>query len=280
MPRSLRLVALILLAGCSGTSSTPTAPPDDAAERAARQVWLGLDDAAAGFDTRGEASEADPVQTCDGPFGTWFTDFGVRGLACLAAQVAAPASLVALAPAPPFESGPHRAAGEAVDLDLSAPRAFGHYDPAFVRWAWATAVPEGAAVRAMVAPVYRRRVARLARTYWLTHADLAAAGFPERTPAGPLLGYATFLDGGPVPAGAQAYESPGFSVFAFTDRSETLLPDIGLPIANDWEAKYEANAAYGFWLRRRADGTHGLWRDGLRDLLAAFDADWLAEHEG
>ena len=83
-----------------------------------------------------------------------------------------------------------------------------------------------------------------------------------------------------VPAGAEAYESAGFSVFAFTDRSETLLPEIGLSVGNEWELKYEANTAYGFWLRRRADGTHADFRDGLRDLLSALDAEWLAAHDG
>lgn len=277
MTRSLALFVLCLLVGCAGASPAGDAP----GERAARLVWAGLDDAAARFVEQGDRGPAlDTVETCDGPFGTWFADFGVRGLACTAAQVVPPTTLLGLAPTQPFDSGPHMASSDGLDLDLTSDRAFGHYDPAFVRWAWSAAVPDGAAERALIRPIYRRHVARLARIYWLTHEDLVAGGFPEATPAGPLADYARFLDGGPVPAGAEAYESAGFSVFAFTDRSETLLGEIDMTVGNEWELKYEANTAYGFWLRRRADGTHGDFRDGLRDLLSALDAEWLAAREG
>ena len=277
MTRSLTLFVLCLLVGCAGASPAGEAPY----ARAARVIWFGLDDAAARFVERGDTGPAlDTVETCDGPFGTWFADFGIRGLACTAAQVGSPPSVLGLAPAPPFVSGPHTASEDGLDLDLTADRAFGHYDPAFVRWAWSAAIPDGTAERALIQPIYRRHVARLARIYWLTHQDLVDGGFPDATPIGPLKDYARFLDGGPVPAGAEAYESAGFSVFAFTDRSETLLSEIGLPVGNEWELKYEANTAYGFWLRRRADGTHADFRDGLRSLLSALDAEWLAIHSG
>ena len=279
MPRSLALFVLCLLVGCAGAS--PSGGADSSASRAVRLVWAGLDDAAARFVEQGDRGPAlDAVETCDGPFGTWFADFGVRGLACTAAQVVQPTTLLALAPTQPFQSGPHGASADGLDLDLTSDRAFGHYDPSFVRWAWSAAIPDGTAERALIQPIYRRHVARLARIYWLTHQDLVDGGFPDATPIGPLKDYARFLDGGPVPAGAEAYESAGFSVFAFTDRSETLLSEIGLPVGNEWELKYEANTAYGFWLRRRADGTHADFRDGLRSLLSALDAEWLATHSG
>ena len=38
---------------------------------------------------------------------------------------------------------------------------------------------------------------------------------------------------------------------------------------------YEADTAFGFWLRRRGDGTQGHWRDGLERLLATYDGEWL-----
>ncbi len=259
---------LVFLAACSGAPAAPGGA-------AFADVWAGLDGAARPFET--VALDASVV--CDPTFATWFVDFGVRGLACVAAQTvapAAPATLVARAPVAPFRSGPHAVSASGVDLDLDADRAFGHYDPAFVRWLADAAVPTGPAA-VLAAPVYRRHVARLARVYWLTHADLAAAGFPASTPDGPLADYARYLDGGPVPDGMEAYESQdGFSVYAFTDRSERLVDEIGLPVGNEWEIKYEANTAYGFWLRRRADGTHAEWRDALQGLLRAYDADWLA----
>ena len=269
-------LGLVFLAGCASAPAAPGSaaasdPPSAPAAGDLADVWAGLDAAAAGL-----AGRAPDV--CSGPFGTWFSEWGTRGLACVAAQVVDPASFLARAPVAPFESGPHVATEDAVRLDLAAARSFGHYDPAFVRWVVEAGVPDGAAARRLAKPIYDRRLARLARIYWLTHQDLARSGFPGDVPAGPLAAYAAFLDGGPA---ADGYgEDDTFAVFAFTERSEALLPDVGLPVANDWTAKYEANTAYGFWLRRRADGTHALWLDGLRQLLDAFDASWLAAHGG
>jgi hypothetical protein len=266
----LVLAAIVLLTGCGGGRAATDAPPE--LELALLDVWVGLDEAFAGL--AGRAEEA-----CDASFGTWFEDFGVRGLACAAAHVVAPTNFVARAPVAPFRSGPHTAIADRVRLDLSAPRDFGRYDPAFVTWVATNAIPgpKNAEVRALTQPVYDRRVRRLARTYWLTHADLEASGFPESLPAGPLADYAAFLDGAPAPDGDVHDAGEGFSVFAFTGLSEALLPQIGVPIGNAWTAKYEANTAYGFWIRRRLDGTLGAWHDGLRRLLQTYDAAWLAE---
>ena len=267
--------ALAVLAGCASAPSVPDpvdggdpSPSPGAADLA--DVWAGLDEAAAGLAGRGP-------DVCAGPFGTWFPEWGARGLACVAAQVVDPASFLGRAPVAPFESGPHQATEAAVRLDLTS-RSFGHYDPAFVRWLVEAGVPDGAATRQLAKPIYDRRLARLARVYWLAHRDLARDGFPDDVPAGPLAAYAAYLDGGPADDGVGGGDT--FAVFAFTERSEALLPDIGLPVENDWTVKYEANTAYGFWLRRRSDRTHALWLDGLRQLLEAFDAGWLAAHGG
>jgi hypothetical protein len=235
-------------------------------------MWRGLD---AGFSFVAERE----VEACSEAYGTWFAGFGVRGLACAATAFRAPAAVVAAAGVPPFVRGPHLASDEGFVLDLDAPRAFGHYDPAFVRWLVAHGVPEA---NALTQPVYDRRLQRLARVYWLTYADMAVEGFPRSTPAGALSDYAVFLEGGAAPDGAEGYDASGnpnggFSVFAFTARSERLLPRVGAPPAvNEWEVKYEANTAYGFWLRRRADGTLPIWRDGLERLLSAYDAEWFS----
>jgi len=263
--RPSALVLLALLAGCSG-GGTATGTP--AAGGALLDLWPGLDDGVA---------SAGQGEVCVQPFGTYFADFGIRGLACAAGQAASPASVVARAPVAPFVSGPHLATDRAVRLDLNAENAFGHYDPAFVRWLTAAAIPEGQTARVLAQPIYDRHLARLARIYWLARLDLGSDGYPASTPVGPLAAYADYLEGGPVPDGMEGHEG-GFAVFAFTDRSEGLLPQIDLRIGNEWTAKYEANTAFGFWLRRRADGTQALWRDALGDLLQAFDADWLAAH--
>ena len=279
MARRLFALLALPLAACS-TGRAPDGPAPSADVAALANVWAGLDGAAAALSGR----EPD---VCGGAFGTWFTDFGVRGLACLAAQAESPGAVLGRAPVAPFHRGPHTASAAAVRLDLDAPRAFGHYDPAFVRWLVGAGVPDAddAAVVALTKPVYDRRLARLARVYWLTRRDLERGGFPAKAPPGPAAQYAAFLDGAAVPAGAEGRDADGtpnggFSVFAFTPTSERLLPDVGLPVENEWTVTYEANTAYGFWLRRRADGTEGLWHDGLRRLLRTYDAGWLARTGG
>ena len=266
MRRLSALASVLTLAACTGGGSSAGgggAP----ARGALLDVWGGLDAGVAQI--AGREPEA-----CGEPFGTWFT-WGTRGLACSAAQVVAPTAFVDRAPVAPFRAGPHTATAARVQLDLGAPVGFGHYDPAFVRWLAQAAIPEGGAARAIAQPVYDRRVSRLAHAFWLTHDDLVRGGFPDRTPPGAATDYAEFLKAGAEPG------ATGFSVFAFVDQSNRLLPKLNIPPSvNEWEGRYELNTAYAWWLRRRADGTHAEWHDALRQLLAAFDADWLARHGG
>ncbi len=268
---SRRALALVLVcvvgsfvpaAGCAGSRPAGDVLLD---------VWSGLDHAVASVDGRAP-------DLCGEPYGTWFVDFGVRGIACAAGQVVPAPALVARAPAAPFRHGPHLVSRSNVRLELDAPRDFGHYDPAFVRWLAGAAVPRSSAAVALTRPVYERRVARLARVYWLTRRDLAGGGFPAHVPAGTPAAYAAFLDGAPAPEGARHDE--GFSVLAFSDLAETVAPRLDLVVGNPWEVTYEANTAYGFWLRRRADGTEALWHAGLRTLLARYDGAWLASNGG
>ena len=274
--RRLAFVSLLAAAGCAGASAG-----SGPASLSYFMTW-------AGYPTAFESVADDAPARCGDAFGTWFADWGVRGIACVAAHAAAradnaapdPAVLLADAPMAPFQSGPH-ALGTAEGLALDAPRAFGRYDPAFVRWLADAAIPADDVTVALTATTYDRFFRRTARIYWLTYADLAAGGFPERTPGGPLADYAAFLDGGAVPDGAEGRgldlePNGGFSVFAFSDRSETLIPALGLPVGNDWTVKYEGNTAYGFWLRRRADGTLAEWRGALERLVRTYDAGWIA----
>ena len=259
----LVLALLVGLAACSGAPDVADTPP------ALLDVWVGLDDAAESLaDFEGSSCEPD--------FGTYFENFGVRGLSCMAAEVMDPTRFVSRAGGRAFESGPHTTTAEYFHLNLNSERDFGHYDEAFVDWLIDNGiVGEGRPVmRALTQPIYNTHIRRLARIYWLTYEDIEADGFPGSTPAGILSDYANFLDGGPIPDGAEAYEG-GFSVFAFTELSEGLLPRIGLRLTNEWEAKYEANTAFGFWLRRRVDGTHEQWRDGLKRLLETYDGEWV-----
>jgi len=262
--RVLFLALFGSLAACSGPPNETDTPP------ALLDAWVGLDDAH-------EALGGIEGNPCANDFGTWFHEFGARGLACVAAKAMDPPRLIARAGGSAFESGPHTATSESLHLDLNSERDFGHYNEDFVAWLIDNGiVGEGRPVlRALTQPIYNSHLRRLARIYWLTYEDMEADGFPRSTPAGILSDYAGFLDGGPIPDGAEAYEG-GFSVFAFTDLSEGLLPRIGLRLSNEWEAKYEANTAFGFWLRRRVDGTQEQWRDGLERMLEAYDGEWLA----
>lgn len=292
---ALLLAGLAACAGPAAEPDPPAVPPASAPEPEGPgdliDVWAAVPVGMA------RLGGADVPDVCDGPFGTWFAGFGVRGLACAASQKVPLGEAAGRAPVPVWTGGPHFLDGPGLDLGLYAARDFGRYNPEFVRWAVANAVPRSPAGVALARPVYERHVRRLARVYWLSYASLAADGFPDRLPAGGPAAYAAYLDGGPVPEGAAGYvydgaeaRESGVSVFAlFDERSGPIAAAVTRQMApraregvvtdwNEWEVRYEANTALGFWLRRRADGTLALFHGGLADVLGTFDAEWLAAH--
>ena len=258
----LALAFLLLLPACSGR--LPEAePPGDAL----LDLWAVL--------PQGMATVNAP-DDCDAPFGTWFEDFGVRGLACGANQGAELAEAASRAPMPIWTSGPHQLDADGLQLELTSERDFGRYNSAFVEWAVANAVPRTEGAARIAQPVYDRYVQRLARTYWLTLVDLEADGFPESLPAGSVSEYAAYLNGGPMPGEPSYYG--GVSVYTlFADQAEPIAERLQRPNDNIYEGIYEACTAYGFWVRRHTDGTADAFRTGLQDLLRALDPDWLAE---
>ena len=273
--RARRLWAAALVAfavGCSAPRPAGSASARPGAEALPR-LWaaLGATDPLPGEMVSGLA--------CNVRFGTYSSDYGTRGLACRVNAVLALAPVVAAAPVPVFASGPHGPTAERLGLEFEGDD-FGHYNPAFVAWAVETGIPgeRSTAVRVATQPVYDALFRRLARVHWLTYGRLEAVGFPVTTPLGPEKDYARYLQGGPLGAGATDYY-PGFSMSAFSDANEALPGALG--IAEDdldrYAALYEANTATGFWLRRRADGTLAAFHDGLRRLLATYDASWLAD---
>jgi len=268
MHRLLTLVPLVLLSACSGRPPEAEAPGD-----ALLDLWAAVPVGMDGL------ANADVSTVCDAPFGTWFEDFGVRGLACAANQGLELASAAGRAPARIWTSGPHQLDANGLALNLTEERDFGHYDPEFVEWAIANAVPRTEGARRIAQPIYTQYVQRLARVYWLTRLDLRADGFPETLPTGAPADYAAYLEGGPVPESAGGYEG-GISVFSlFDDRGQGIAARLGQPVDSAWRIRYEANTAYGFWIRRHADGTDRAFVDGLRDLLLALDAEWLAANQ-
>ena len=286
----MRGPAVLLLLGLAACAGPAPASPSEA-EDALIDVWAAVPVGLA------RLAGADVPAVCSRSFGTWFGSFGVRGLACAADQKVRLAEAAGRAPGAVWTGGPHRLDGPG--LDLTAPRDFGRYNPGFVRWAVANAVPTSPAAVALARPVYDAHVQRLARVYWLGYRSLEADGFPDRLPAGGAAAYAAYLEGGPVPEGAAGYvfdgsggRESGVSVFVLFDgRSRPIAAALTRQMAppagdgvvtdwNEWEVRYEANTALGFWVRRRADGTLALFHDGLAELLATFDAEWLAADGG
>ena len=264
MRRALAVLPL-LLAACSGRPPE-TEPPADALLDLWAAVPVGM----------ATLAEADVPAVCDGPFGTWFEDFGVRGVACAVDQKVRLGAAAGRAPAPVWRSGPHRLGADGLDLNLQAGRDFGHYEPAFVRWAVANGVPRSEGAARLAQPVYDRHLQRLARVYWLVYQELAAGGFPEAVPDGAPRDYAAYLDGGPVPSDV-AYEG-GVSVhLLFRELSDGIVAELVPRGGYEWHVRYEANTAYGFWLRRRADGTAALFSEGLRDVIETLDSAWMAD---
>lgn len=176
-----------------------------------------------------------------------------------------------------FVASPHSVNAETVSLNFNSNRGFGHYNAEFVDWVVENGVVgEGRpALRAATQPIYDAYVKRVARIYYVAYQDLAAAGFPQTTPEGIVRDYARFLEGGAVPESNER-RFGSFSTLAFDSLSERLLPDIQMPINNEYHATYDFGIAFGFWVRRRADGTQQHWHDGLVRLLETYDGAWLA----
>ena len=264
MRHAVLLALAVTLAACSRPPSGDDGPP------ALLDAWTAL--------------QPDPTSEspfvgfgeCDG-FTGYVTTLGARGLACVLHDRRGVGLTLSLYDGDAWSRAPHTATPGAFQADLLSDD-FAHYETDFVEWLADNAIPgeDDPALRALTAPIYRAQFQRMARVYWLVYEDLTRGGYPGAAPPGVTRDYAVYLETGVLPASGADGVYPGFTMTAFSDRNLPLAERLAGPGGNVFGPLYEANTAVGFWLRRRADGSHAAFRDGLRRLLGTYDAAWLA----
>jgi hypothetical protein len=264
---ALGITALLLLAACATGR-----PPETGNEQV--------------LDESGEGPEPGPTvwdvwlmlggttNTCDSF--DYYPDGGMRIFHCHVLSVVDWADILQDAPHPIFLSGPH------VDGEIKlrrcrsgAPcaRTFGHYNPAFVGWAGEALIPgaEDDAFRRRTQKLYERYVRNLARTFWGTHLKLLSS--PACT-KGELALYQGAMDAGEADHYERWYN---FMDPSFCSRAHGPTGDGSGSTTSGFQVNGNvAKSTVGFWLRRRIDGTEGLFLKALERLLGAYDAQWLA----
>jgi hypothetical protein len=185
------------------------------------------------------------------------TDGGMRNFFCRALTIFSWKTFLSLAPVSPFTSGPHQAG----KLDFADTHDFGHYNPAFVRWATTALLPAATnpQLREQTQGTYDAQVKSLARIYFQVWRVISA------DPAWLSKERATY--GAAMAAGQADWSNPGVDLY------HDILGDPG----NDWGG-HDPNlvrSATMWWLRRTIDETAPLWAEGLERLLSTYDAAWL-----
>ena len=185
----------------------------------------------------------------------YFPDGGIRIFYCHLKTFIDYETVLRLAGVNAFRAGPHTGEG----LELGARFDFGRYNPAFVKWLIANAVPaaEDSAFRAATQPLFDRYVARLATTAYVTHEEVMTdPAFLRRE--------------------KDLYRS-GMENRTLADMFYEKYYDFkGL-----YSRGYDGNVVktcVAFWLRRSMDGTEPLFFAGLNRLLEAYAPDFVAGH--
>ncbi len=187
---------------------------------------------------------------------TWLPNRGLRGLYAKAQFALNVAQLEKLSDHKIFRAGPHRNG----KLDLNAEGDFGHYNPAFLKWALQNGIPgrHDAKLRKELQLVYEKFLKRTARHYFRTHKLLQT--MPARA-AKARDGYAVML---------AAERDAGEWLQEFF-RPESDQAD---KAGEDW---FETNVSLGFWVRRDLDGSSKEFQALLSALLQTHDAAWLKQ---
>ncbi len=189
---------------------------------------------------------------------TWLPNRGLRGLYGKARVVMNLAQLETISGHKIFRAGPHRDG----KLDLKAKTDFGHYNPAFLKWAQQHAIPgrHNARLRKELQPVYDQLMQRTARHFYRTHKLLQSV--PERA--------AKARDGYTEQLAAEGNAGFWLQEFFFADAAKADRA------GHDWA---ETNVSLGFWVRRDLDGTSKEFHRLLTVLLETHDAEWLKEQK-
>lgn len=171
----------------------------------------------------------------------------VRFLYCHLKKVINDVHLETLAKLPIFVQGPHQEA----QLNLEAKNDFGYYNKEFVMWLnekW-EAASQDSHFRTWTAPMYRRYIQKLARTFY--EVALQLKNYPEDF-GKEKRNYLTKKNASP-----HCCHYPWFH-----------------PVFVE-EAPQAVNMSVAFWIRRSIDGTDQEWREGLRRLLETYDMEFL-----
>lgn len=158
---------------------------------------------------------------------------------------------------------------------------FAHVDPRFVRWARTTLLPGSgdSAFRKATASRYQSCLAPAARALWAVRADLRAAPtckarLLERYRA---LNAEGAWDTTSVLSGLFT-ECIDLSPEALQDSLERRQAMVDLESGGIYLDHGHYTYLLAWWLRRELDGSAGELELGLKALLRAYDAPWLAAH--
>lgn len=191
---------------------------------------------------------------CEDTF-DYFPDGGFRIFYCHLKTFIDYETVLRLAGVKAFESGPHTDSA----LELADRFDFGRYNPAFVKWLIANAVPaaKDPSFRSATQSLFDRYAAPLAKTAFTTHEELMT------DPAFLARETDLYLRG----------------------MENRTLADMFYEKYYDFKGLYSrgydgnvVKTCVAFWLRRSMDGTEPLFFAGLTRLLETYAPDFLAEN--
>ncbi|MBX3209948.1 MAG: hypothetical protein KF764_33265 [Labilithrix sp.] len=199
----------------------------------------------------------------------YFPNGGIQNFWCHRPSRVTLAAVRALAGVNVFSSGPHKED----DLTLDAKNAFGHYNPAFVRWLVdnASPSPRDSAARKATQPSYDAHLKPLAEVFWRTleKARREQGCFDREKNA-----YAAAIARRALPK--DYYERWFFFMNPFyCDKAragDRFFYDNALDGGVNGNV---TKSVIGFWMRRSLDGTMDTFAEGLKKVIASYQPELL-----